>query len=218
MFSRPTGVAAIALPAILALAIAAAAGQGRQAAATGYPRVLLTPATVLPGHGAAIAVSGIRAPSLQAQLVGATDESGRQLPWRTLVRRQGVWHGQLEPPALLGVYQVRLRTTGATPILIAHSTLRVLQPGTTARPAFGSPEDVARWWLRTERPGATLNALKTWPTPRFDRRDQRLHRLLVLAYSPAGRPSIRDRLGIFLTAYRERPTGHWRLLETTVLP
>jgi hypothetical protein len=65
---------------------------------------------------------------------------------------------------------------------------------------------------------ATFIALKRWPRPAFDRRDPRLHQLLVVAYSVAGKPAISDRLGIFITAVREGYHGRWRLLATSVSP
>ena len=61
-------------------------------------------------------------------------------------------------------------------------------------------------------------ALKAWPRPGFDRRDARLHRLFVVAYSLPGHPQIRDRLGMFVTAVRDGFGARWRLLEATVQP
>jgi len=77
---------------------------------------------------------------------------------------------------------------------------------------------VARWWVQNIPGGAKLVALKRWPRPAFDRRDPRLHRLLVLAYSRTGHPAVHDRLGIFVTAGRDGYGGHWRLLEATAVP
>jgi hypothetical protein len=65
---------------------------------------------------------------------------------------------------------------------------------------------------------ARLVALKRWRRPAFDRRDRRLHQLLVVAYSPAGHPRRRDRLGLFITAVRDGFDGRWRLLEATIAP
>ena len=191
---------------------------GAAPAATHRVRVLLAPALASPGRYTSIVVTGIAVSSLQAQLKGASDKVGRQLPWRSLVYRNGAWRGLLAAPTLLGVYPVRLRVSPGAPVRSAGLSVRLLQAGTTSRPGFSTPEQVAHWWVQTERIGATLVTLKRWPAPAFDLRDTRLYQLLVLAYSPPGRPARADRLGIFLTAFRETVTGRWRLLETTVLP
>jgi hypothetical protein len=95
--------------------------------------------------------------------------------------------------------------------------LRVFAPGTRARPSFDEPSDVVRWWVRAI-PHGTLVAFKAWPRPAFDRRDPRLHRLFVVAYSPPGHPLVGDRLGMFVTAFRNSYGGRWQLLEATVEP
>jgi hypothetical protein len=213
-----TRIAAVALWVSVSLVVPAGALSRSSVDPLGGARLLLVPAVVLPGHGISIAVNGVAVSSMQAQLVGASDKAGRQLPWQSLVYRDGAWRGRLGAPALLGVYAVRLRVSPGSPVRSAGSSVRVLQAGTASRPKFGTPEEVARWWVHTERVGATLVALKRWPAPAFDLRDTRLYQLLVLAYSPPGHPALADRLGIFLTAFRETATGRWRLLETTVLP
>jgi hypothetical protein len=96
--------------------------------------------------------------------------------------------------------------------------LRVFAAGTRSRPSFATADDVARWWVRNVPEHARLVALRHWPRPAFDRRDRRLHQLLVVAYSPAGHPLLRDRLGMFVTAVRDGFNGRWRLLEATVEP
>jgi hypothetical protein len=208
---RPASLALLAL-ALLAGA-PAAAGSARAVA-----RVRLSPAVAQPGHRIAIIVTGVGGSSVQAQLVGATDKTGRQLPWRALVRRRGVWRGWLDAPALLGIYRVRLRTHDGGSIPSTSRPLHVLHSGTLARPTFDTPEQVVVWWLRNARRGASLVAIKRFPPPTFDLRDHRLHQLLVVAYLPRGRRAVKDRLGMFVTAYRETPTARWRLLEATVLP
>jgi len=95
--------------------------------------------------------------------------------------------------------------------------LRVFAPGTGSRPSFGDPAEVARWWVRTVARGK-LVALKAWPRPGFDRRDLRLHRLFVVAYSPFYQPGIDERSGMFVTAVRDGYGGRWRFLEATVVP
>ena len=66
----------------------------------------------------------------------------------------------------------------------------------------------ANWWQKAKR----------WQRPASDRRDRRLHRLLVVAYVRRCRTRIADRLGVFITAFRDCYSGRWRLLEATVLP
>jgi len=130
----------------------------------------------------------------------------------------GAWLGTLPAPALRGIYPVVLRSGAGAPPFRSHGLrLRVFAPGTRARPSFDNPVEVVHWWVRTV-PHATVVALKAWPRPAFDRRDLRLHRLFVVAYSPPGHPEVRDRLGMFVTAFRDGYRAPWRLLEATVLP
>jgi hypothetical protein len=183
------------------------------------PQVLVVPNVVVLGQSSAIAVSGVSAPTLQVRLLGASVKSGAPVPWRSLHRVHGVWRGRLPAPELRGAYPVELRVRPGSAILRANAwLLRVFATGTLGRPAFHTPEQVARWWVKRRPGGATLVALRRWPPPAFDRRDPRLHQLLVLAYSPTGRPAVRDRLGIFITAVRDGYGGRWRLLEATALP
>lgn len=185
-------------------------------------QVELKPAVVRLRGRTTIAVSGIHTHSLQVLLAGATATPGnqpaKQLPWRSLQLVNGTWLGTLPAPALRGVYPITFRTgPGATPLNSKPFLLRVFATGTSSRPSFDNPADVVRWWVRTV-PHARLVALKTWPRPGFDRRDTRLHRLFVVAYSPPGHPQVRDRLGMFVTAFRDSYNGRWRLLEATVQP
>lgn len=208
---RPVWFALLAL----ALLVGPPTASGLPAAAA---HVRLSPATAPPGRGIEIVVTGAGGRSVQAQLVGATDKEGRQLPWRNLVLRHGVWRGRLVAPALLGIYRVRLRASGGSAIASTSRPLRVLHAGTLRRPTFDTPEQVVVWWLRNARLGASLVAMKRFPPPAFDLRDHRLHQLLVVAYTPRGLHAIKDRLGMFVTAYRDTPSARWRLLEATVFP
>jgi hypothetical protein len=178
---------------------------------------VLQPAVVNLYQRSTIAVSGLTCPSLEVRLVGATYADGTPLPWRSLGLVGGVWRGDLPTPALHGLYPIELRTAAGASLVRPQLFLRVFDPGTRARPSFDDPADVARWWVRTV-PRATLVALKAWPRPAFDRRDLRLHRLFVVAYSPPGHPLVSDRLGMFVTAVRDGYHGGWRLLEATVEP
>jgi len=121
-------------------------------------------------------------------------------------------------PGLLGVYPVLLRVrAGAERFGSSRWLLRVFERGTGRRPSFPDPSDVARWWVGTVR-RQSLVALKAWPRPGFDHRDPRLHALFVVAYLPNGDQNIVDRVGMFITAYRDGYHGRWRLLEATVQP
>ena len=143
--------------------------------------------------------------------------NGRLLPWRTLRLVRGVWRGTIPAPALRGVYTILLRPAPAASAIRATSRLRVFARGTRARPAFADPVDVVRWWVRTV-PHARVVAVKRWHRPAFDRRDVRLHRLFVVAYSLPGRPAVMDRLGMFVTAFRDGYHSRWQFLEATVVP
>jgi hypothetical protein len=180
--------------------------------------VRLQPPVVRLGQEATVTVSRIHAASVEVRLSGATDPAGQPPPWVRLRLAGAIWRGTLPAPALRGVYPLELRTgADQAPLRPARVFLRVFAHGTQTRPAFGSPIDVVRWWVRTV-PRATLVALRPWPRPRFDRRDVRMHRLFVVAYSPPGRPAVDDRIGIFVTAFRDGYRGPWRLLEATVQP
>jgi len=206
----------LALVAAFTEAPAPAAGRSVDVAASPAVRVAVNPAIVNLYQRSTIAVSGVHSRSLDVRLRGATDAAGTPLPWRSLTLVGGVWRGSLQTPALRGLYRIQLRTTTGSPI-DSQLFLRVFEPGTRARPAFDNPADAVRWWVRTV-PRATLAALKAWPRPAFDRRDLRLHRRFVVAYSPPGRPEISDRLGMFVTVVRDGFHGGWRLLEATVEP
>jgi hypothetical protein len=183
------------------------------------PDVALQPAVGLLGRPTAIAVSGVEARSLQVRLAGATSVVGRPLPWRSLTFTRGAWRGVLPAPDLRGIYPVQLRVAPGSPVLHSSRWLyRVFARGTLSRPSFGVPEDVARWWVQTRPGNAKVVAVKLWPRPDFDRRDRRLHRLLVIAYTLAGHERVRDRLGIFVTAVRDGYDGRWRMLEAKATP
>jgi len=183
------------------------------------PQVLVVPNVVQLGQASVVTVSGVDAPTLQVRLVGASVHGGHPLPWTPLRRTRGIWHAKLPTPELRGAYPIELRVRPGAPVMRSDGwLLRVFANGTLARPAFPTPEGVARWWVERRPGGATLVALKRWPRPAFDRRDRRLHQLLVLAYARTGRTDVKDRLGIFITAVRDGYGGKWRLLEASALP
>jgi len=155
---------------------------------------------------------------LEVLLDGATDFGGRQVAWRSLRKVGNAWLGTLPVPALRGVYPIVLRVDDHAPAFRSERwLLRVFAPGTGSLPSFVDPADAARWWVRTVSRG-TLVTLRAWPRPGFDRRDLRLHRLFVVAYSPPGQPGVDERLGMFVTAVRDGYGGRWRFLEATVVP
>jgi len=202
---------------ITTLALAVLVAGAAPAAGSEVPAAAPSPGVVDLREPASITVSGIAGSSLQVRLAGATSVDGAPLPWLRLIHTAGAWVGLLPRPTLRGVYAIQLRSGPGSPVW-RSGMLRVLQPGTLERPSFSSPEAVARWWLRTAHPGRRLVAMRRWPRPAFDRRDPRLHQLLVLAHAPPGDARVGHRLGMFITAFRNRYGGRWRLLEATVLP
>ncbi len=194
------------------------AATGPQPVRTASIRVLIRPAVVVRGQAATITVTGIRGPSLDALVVGATTNLGHRLSWEHLRRRSQGWQGLLPAPEFRGVYRIILRVTPAAPVLRSRQwLLRVFALGTLTRPTFLRPEDVARAWVDQLPEHATLLATKRWRLPTFDHRDPGLHQLLVIAYSTRANPGD-DRLGIFITAVRDTNNGRWRLLEATAAP
>jgi hypothetical protein len=215
-----TLVLLVSLASVVTFGHSSAPASGRSVGPTadGSLRVAVQPAVVRLHQQATVAVSGVHAGSIQVRLSGAAYADGTPLPWRSLRLVGGAWRGSLPAPALPGVYAVLLRTgAGAQTLGQRHGFLRVFARGTRARPSFDEPADVVRWWVRAI-PHGTLVAFKAWPRPAFDRRDPRLHRLFVVAYSPPGHPLVGDRLGMFVTAFRNGYHGRWRLLEATVEP
>jgi hypothetical protein len=197
---------------IVLVALAGPAGAERA------PVVGLHPDVLRLGQHATIVVSAMRTRSLEVRLAGATDIVGRPLPWQPLRLSRGVWRGSLPAPALRGVYPVALRSgPGATPFRPEHLFLRIFARGTRARPSFAAAVGAVRWWVRTVV-GAKLVAVRPWKRPAFDRRELRLHRLFVVAYSQPGKPATSDRLGMFVEVFRDGYDAGWRLLEATVQP
>jgi hypothetical protein len=184
------------------------------AALAGAPVVTVHPGVVSLRHTASVTVLGIEAPTLEVHLEGSSVALGHALPWTHLRRTGGAWHATLPAPEFRGVYPVELRVREGSAVLRdEHWVLRVFAHGTLARPSFATPEEVASWWVRTLPSQATLFALKRWPPPRFDLRDPHLHQLMVVAYD-----GPRGRLGMFVTAVRDRLHGRWRFLEATASP
>jgi hypothetical protein len=180
--------------------------------------VIVYPAVALRGHHATITVTGIDVASLQVRLDGATQHLGHPLPWTSLRRTRRGWRAVLPAPEFRGVYPIELRSRPARPLPRSPTwVLRVFAAGTLSRPLFETPEEVARAWVAA-LPGARLVAIKRWPRSAFDHRNRHLHQRLVVAYEPVGRHALSDRLGIFITAVRDRTASKWRLLEATVVP
>jgi len=183
------------------------------------PQVALHPAVVPLRHTASVTVTGVAAPTLEVHLVGSSTALGRALPWTMLRRVGNAWRGTLPLPEFRGIYPIELRVEPGGEVLRSDRwLLRVFARGTLARPSFRTPEEVAAYWVSTVGAKARIKALRLWPRPAFDRRVRRLHQLMVIAYSPDGKTSVRDRLGIFVTAVRDGYHGRWRLLEATAAP
>lgn len=183
------------------------------------PQVALHPAVVPLRHTASVTVTGVAAPTLEVHLLGGSTTLGKALPWTALTRVGNAWHGTLPLPEFRGIYPIELRVARGGQVLRSeHWLLRVFARGTLARPSFKTPEEVAAYWVSTVGTTARIQALRRWPRPAFDRRDRRLHQLMVIAYSPDAKTKVRDRLGIFVTAVRDGYHGRWRLLEATAVP
>jgi hypothetical protein len=203
---------------VAALVVVAVAGSAARRSPLSSARVELRPSIVGLEVAPTIVVSGVRVPSLQVLLFGASDLLGHSWGWQSLRLVNGRWVGELPMPGFLGVYPVYLRVrSGGERFGSPHWILRVLDPGTGRRPSFQNPFDVARWWVRAVR-HRRLVAVKAWPRPAFDHRDPRLHRLFIVAYAPYGDGNVLDRLGMFITAYRHDDHSPWRLLEATAEP
>jgi hypothetical protein len=175
-------------------------------------------------HSNSISVSGLTAHSIDARLLGAIDMGGRAYKWRPykwqpLRLRQGVWHGALPPPVLLGIYQLQLRLDHGHGFLTStHWLERVFPHGTEARPSFHTPAAVIRDYVAHLPGDNTLVAVKRWPLPAYDHRDPRLQRLFVIAYAPRAQNQPDSAVGKFITTVRDGFHGRWRLLQATTEP
>ena len=183
------------------------------------PQVTLHPAVVPLRHTASVTVTGVAAPTLEVHLRGSSTALGKAMGWTTLTRVGNAWEGTLPLPEFRGVYPIELRVARGGEVLRSDNwLLRVFARGTLSRPSFRTPEEVAAYWVRTVESKAHMQALRRWPRPAFDRRDRRLHQLMVIAYSLSSKPNVKDRLGMFVTAVRDGYHGRWRLLEATAVP
>jgi hypothetical protein len=222
--NRPMRFVALAWSTVAAFALVSGASAAAPLSASPIGSAVamelaVTPGVVLRGHGAAVTVTGLAAPSLEVRAAGASTNLGKPLPWTALHFSNGAWHGVLPASEFRGIYPLELRVRRGLPVWRSERwLLRVFARGTLARPTFSTPEGAARWWVRTLPTHATLAAVRRWPQPAYDLRDPRLHQILVLAYNRAGHPAVRDRLGIFVTAVRDGFHGSWRVLEATAVP
>jgi hypothetical protein len=197
---------ALGSAAVLAVSVGGAAARS-----AGTIRITVTPSVSRLGTPAAIAVTGIGTPELEARLKGAADRSGEPTGWTPLHLVGGSWHGTLPAPLLHGIYPVQLHV-GTRTIEPRRRLFRVFSPRVAGEPGFEHPFAVVRWWVAGRH--ATLAAWRRWPLSPDDHRDRRLHRLFVIAYRRRGRPE----LGVFITAVRDGYSGRWKLLEATVEP
>jgi hypothetical protein len=206
--------------AVAPIVVAVSLGGPGGATAERLPVVTIDPAVVTLGDTSTVTVSGAEPQLMEVHLAGATSSRGKPLGWTPLVWFGRTFQGLLPHPAIRGIYPLEIRTGSHAPALRSPNwMLRVLAPGTLRRPSFGTPRAVISWWVRAmlSRP-SHLVAIRSWPLPHGDLRDPRLHKLFVIAYSPIGDSRIKDRLGIWITAFRDGYTGPWRLLEATVAP
>lgn len=182
------------------------------------PSVVVTPHVAILGERATVVVQNWPGHRLQVALLGATNAGDRTIGWSPARRLHGEWVAVLPAPKLRGIYPILLRSgSGARVVSSRRWLLRIFRRSAEGEPSFAQPPNVVRWWVRRFAHG-TLRALREWPRPAFDKRDLRLHRLFVVAYSPHGRPSVGDRLGMFVTAVRDGYAGRWRLLEASAQP
>jgi hypothetical protein len=161
---------------------------------------------------------------VSVRLRDANDPAGRAYhwtpyPWHRLELVRGEWRGVLPAPPLRGVYQLQLRVEHRKRLLQSPRwLLRVLPPGTLKRPAYPTPRAVILAYVRKLAGRQSLVASRPWQQATFDHRDRRLHRLFVIAYAPRGNNSSYARRGVFITTFRDRYRGRWRLLEATTAP
>lgn len=200
---------------------AAIGGTSSSSATNGRPEPIVStrPTVVRLNQQAIVIVRGyVPSRGLQVRLAGATDSQNVPATWIPLQHRGIVWTGPLPQPKLRGIYLIQLRAGPADPIIQSPGWLfRVFAVGTLARPSFTTPQEVIHWWVRSVA-HATVAALKRWQTVTWDHRDNRLHQVFVVAYSPPGDPAINDRLGMFVTAVRNGFHGRWRFLEAAIVP
>jgi hypothetical protein len=202
---------------LTALAVGQAGKAGPCVAPSARPRVTLAHASSLHARPA-LAVSGVAARRLEARLDHASDANGTASRWHELRRSGCTWRGAVPAPNAYGIYPVVLRAhPGGRTVTSTRWLLRLLPPGFSARPAFPTAEGAARWWVASHEHGA-LAALRRWPLPALDRRDPRLHHLIVVAWNMRGKPGIRDRRGMFVTLVRDGYRGRWRVLAATLMP
>lgn len=170
-----------------------------------------------------VTVTGAAASArLQARLHGAQTPSGKATGWVDLARSGSSRRGTLRTPHYWGVYPIELRTApGATPISRADWLVKVLPPGFHGRPSFGTPAEVAAWWVRTTPPRAVLVSAKPWqvppgmPTNGFNRTLVVTFRLLVPW--PPVYPTTAT-LTMFVTVSRESMGGRWRFVDVGTGP
>ena len=175
-------------------------------------------------QSASVRVSGITAQQAEVRLLGAIDSSGLAYEWtpyrwQRLRLVHGTWLGVLPAPALRGIYRLQLRLDhGRIRLSSERWLLRVFPTGSSTRRSFRTPLGAARDFVARQPGKNILVAARRWPEATFDRRDPRLHRLLVVAYAPQGDDRASSRLGLFITTVRDGYHGRWRVLSATIQP
>jgi len=190
-------------------------------AASAVLTLSVTPTVAVRDGQVRIAVSGIRAPAASIHLQGGIASGGRWFGWVPLRDDgEGSWFTVLRAPGYLGVYPVVVRSGGI--LQGTGAVVTVLPPGWTRQPVFDRPEYVPQWWTRMAPAGAILTSVYTWHTGFFTHRDPSLNLLLRARFTLLGDwPAKHLRKGphvLFFSIARLKPSGGWRLLETTTAP
>lgn len=209
--------------ALLSLVSCLGASQASATSTAGAVSIRLQPGVVEYGP-ASVSLSGISTNAVSVRLRGADDPAGlaykwTPYPWRRLRLVRGKWRGALPAPPLRGIYQLQFRIQHRGRLLQSpHWLLRALPADALKRPAFASPEAVIRNYVGGLPGDEVLVTARARPQAAFDHRDPRLHRLFVIAYEHRGDNRPGDRLGLFISTFRDGYHGRWRLLEATSGP
>jgi hypothetical protein len=181
--------------------------------------IRISPPVVVPYLWASISVGGLGdATGVDVRMLGATNVRGDQISWMPLHRLRRDWEARLPQPVLPGIYPVDLRVRPTLEVISAPVVyVRVYEAGTTTRPTFATPAQVAIWWV-ADVAGGTVVAIRRWQATALDHRLPSLHRLLVTSYDLPNTSGSTERLGIWITAVREGYSGNWRLLDASVTP
>lgn len=225
MHTKLALVAALAVAAVVTEVATAGRAAPRDRAPQGraFARVALTCGVIALHHSAPVRVSGTAARSVEVRPLGAIDRAGlayRWTPyrWRALRLYHGTWRGLLPAPPLFGIYRLQLRVDHGRILSSATWLLRVFPRGTMKRLSFATAADAVRDFVAHLPGHKALVASRKWLLAKFDHRDPRLNRILVISYARRGDRRRSSRLGLFVTCVRDGLHGRWRLLEASTQP